>query len=122
MPYEVPLGYKYEPQIVSFIFHLELRKGVNFRVFAIYQIRLGWKTCKYSYETDEFRQPKANLNPRKIRLKVAFGPLYPTAKKKKKKTWVGIDFYIGNRLRETEPSQFFRKHRITGKHNNKDQI
>ena len=23
------------------------------RVFAIYQIRLGWKTCEYYYETDE---------------------------------------------------------------------
>ena len=35
------------------------------RVFAIYQIRLGWKTCKCYYETDELTnarpiQPKKN--------------------------------------------------------------
>ena len=30
------------------------------RVFAICQILLGWKTCKYYYETDEPPQPKAN--------------------------------------------------------------
>ena len=28
------------------------------RVFAIYQIVLGWKTCKYYYETDELPNPR----------------------------------------------------------------
>ena len=43
------------------------------RVFAIYLIMLGWKTCKYYYETDELPNPNGQPNPRKIRLKVAFG-------------------------------------------------
>ena len=47
------------------------------RVFAIYQILLGWKTCTYYYETDELPNPRPA--PPKIinRLKVAFGPLFP---------------------------------------------
>ena len=27
-------------------------------VFAIYQIMLGWKTCKYNHETDELPNPR----------------------------------------------------------------
>ena len=53
-------------------------------VFAIiYQIMLGWKTCKYYHETHELP------NPRKIGPKVAFGPLFPAANKF---SWVGTDF------------------------------
>ena len=55
------------------------------RVFAIYQIVLGWGTCKYYYETDEL--PKANPTPQKIRLKVTSGALFPTANQF---SWVGI--------------------------------
>ena len=29
----------------------------DYKVFAIYQILLGWKTCKYYYETDELPNP-----------------------------------------------------------------
>ena len=44
---------------------------------------------------------QGQLNPRKIRLKVAFGPLFPTATI----FFVGWDwFYIGNRLQETKPN------------------
>ena len=32
--------------------------GVVNRVFAIYQIMLGWKTWKYYYETDELPNPR----------------------------------------------------------------
>ena len=48
-------------------------------------------------------------NPRKNRLKVAFGPLFPTANTL---SWVGIDFYVGNRLQEIQPNQILRKHPV----------
>ena len=41
-------------------------------------------------------------NPRKNWLKVAIGPLFPTANNF---SWVGICFYVGNRLRDTQPNQ-----------------
>ena len=64
--------------------------AVVVRVFAIYQIMLGWKTYKYYYKTDELPNPRPT-QPKKIRLKVAFGPplfshskiIFP---------WVGIGF------------------------------
>ena len=47
-------------------------------------------------------------SPRKKWLKGAFGPLFPTASKF---SWVDW-FYTGDRLQETQPKQFFRKHPI----------
>ena len=76
-------------------------------MFAISQILLGWESYKYYYETDELPNPRPT-QLKKIRLKVAFGPLFPTANNF---SWVGIDFiYLGNRLRETQPNQILRKH------------
>ena len=74
--------------------------------FAMYQIVLGVKTCNCCCETDELPPTKGQPNPRKNRLKeVAFGPLFPT----EKYFFVGWDwFYIGNRIQETQPNQFFR--------------
>ena len=57
----------------------------NSRVFAIYQIMLGWETYKYYYETDELPNPRPT-QPKKKRLKVAFGPLFPTVNK----FWLGL--------------------------------
>ena len=73
------------------------------RVFAIYQILLGWKTCKYYYETDELPNPRPTQPKKKSGWKWRLGHFFPTAK------WffVGWDwFYIGNRLQEnlTQPS------------------
>ena len=48
-------------------------------MFAIVQILLGWKTCKYYYETDELPNPKANPTQEKVlrsRLNVAFGATF----------------------------------------------
>ena len=50
-------------------------------------------------------------DPTKDRLQVAFGSLFPTANSF---SWVGIAF-IGNRLQETQPNQFFRKHPSNGR-------
>ena len=41
-------------------------------------------------------------SPRKSRLKVAFGPLFPTTNIF---SWVGIDIYVGNTLQETQPNK-----------------
>ena len=72
--------------------------GVVNRVFAIYQIMLGWKTWKYYYETDELPNPKGQPNPRKNRLKVTFGPLFPHSKH----FFGGWDWFsIGNRPQES---------------------
>ena len=48
-------------------------------------------------------------NPRKNRLKVAFGPLFPAANIF---LWVGIDFIpgTGSRLQETQPNQILHKY------------
>ena len=48
--------------------------GTILRVFAIYQILLGWKTYGYYYEADELPNPRLT-QPKKNRLKVALGPL-----------------------------------------------
>ena len=37
------------------------------RVFAIYLIMLGWKTCKYYYETDELPNPRPT-QPKKYKV------------------------------------------------------
>ena len=50
---------------------------------------------------------QGQLNPRKIRLKVAFWVTFSHSKY----FFVGWDwFYIGNRLQETQPNQILRKH------------
>ena len=64
------------------------------RVFAIYQILLGWKILRSMYFEVNIMKPtnsptQGQPNPRKISLKVAFGPLRPTANIF---TWVGIGF------------------------------
>ena len=48
------------------------------RVFAIYQILLGWKTYRCYYETDD-SPTQGQPNLRKSRLNLAFGSLLPTA-------------------------------------------
>ena len=59
------------------------------RMFAIYQILLGWKTYPSKYfETDELPNPRPT-QPKKIRLKVAFGLLFPT---EMNLSWVRIGF------------------------------
>ena len=64
--------------------------SIVIRVFAICQILMGWKTCKYYYETDELPNPKANPTQGKIRLKVwRWGHFFPKANIF---SWVGIDF------------------------------
>ena len=70
---------------------------------------LGWKTCKCCHETDELPNPKAQPNPRRIRLNVVFEPLFPT---EDNFSWVGIGFYTGNRLQESNLNQILRKHPI----------
>ena len=65
------------------------RTRYDSRVLAIY--RCCWIGVNICYETDEFSpatQGQPNLKKKKG-LKVAFGPLFPTASSF---TWVGIDF------------------------------
>ena len=58
--------------------------------YLVYQTILRWKKCKYYYETDELPNPRPTQpNPRKIRLKVAFGRLSLT---EIIFSWVGNDF------------------------------
>ena len=59
---------------VSFEVQVEAR---GIRVFTIYQVLLGWKTCKYYYDTDELSNLRPT-QPKKTRLKAASGPLFPT--------------------------------------------
>ena len=40
--------------------------SIVIRVFAICQILMGWKTCKYYYETDELPNPKATQPKEKL--------------------------------------------------------
>ena len=61
----------------------------HIRVFAIYQIMLGWKTYEYFYETDELPNPKP-IQPKKKLVKGGiFGPLFPVGNTF---SWVGVDF------------------------------
>ena len=59
------------------------------QVFAIYQILLRWKQYEYYDETVELSTTQGQPNPRNNRLKVALGPLFPTANSF---SWVGIGF------------------------------
>ena len=71
------------------------------RVSAVYQIMKGWKTYKYIMKPAN-SPTQGQPNPRKNRLKAAFGPLFSHSKQ----FFVGWDwFYIGNRLQETQPNR-----------------
>ena len=48
--------------------------------FRFTKYMLGWKTYKISLWNRRTPQPKANPTQEKKRLKVAFGPLFPTSK------------------------------------------
>ena len=50
---------------------------------------LGWETYKYYYETVELPNPRPTQPLPKKGLKMAFGPLFPTANIF---SWVGIGF------------------------------
>ena len=58
------------------------------------------------YVTDEPSNPKRPTQPKKIRLKVAFGPLFF----QQQTIFRGLGLAIGNRLLETKPNQILRKH------------
>ena len=61
-------------------------------------------------KTDELPKPKANPTQEKNRLKVAFGPLCPTANIF---SWAGIGFmWETNRLREPQPKEILREHAV----------
>ena len=78
---------------------------------AIYQIILGWKTYQLYYETDELPNPRPTKTREKIRLKAAFWATLSIGKYFFR--GVRIDFYLRNRLRETQPNQIFlRKHPV----------
>ena len=47
------------------------------RVFAIHQILLGWKTCKYYYETDELTNPGPKPTQEKLGQKWHLGHFFP---------------------------------------------
>ena len=104
-------------------------------VFAIYQLLLGWKTCKYYYETDELpnprpTQPKKNLG--KGGIWATFYPQHIIFRrlglffcKKLKNVSCEYDwdcFCIGNRPQETRPNQILRKPPITRVHSNQDLV
>ena len=63
---------------------------------------LGWKAHKHYYETDELPNPRPT-QPNKIRLKVAFGPLFPTAYIF---WWVWIDFIWETDYKKVNPTKF----------------
>ena len=66
------------------------------RVFAIYQIVLGWKTYEYYCETDELPNPRPTQPKKKIAYKCHFSH--------SKCFFVGFGdwfIYTGNRLNET---------------------
>ena len=65
------------------------------RLFTMYHILLGWKTCEYYYVTDKLPNPRPTHHPRKNRLKMALGPLFPTANNF---SWVWIGFVVENGL------------------------
>ena len=69
--------------------HINNKQSINW-VFTIYLIMLGWKTCKYYYETDELSPTRGQPNPRKTRLKVAFGSIFSH----RNYFFVGWDWFI----------------------------
>ena len=74
----------------------------HYGVCDIYQILLGWETYKYYYETVELPNPRPTQpKPRKNRLKVAFGPLFPTSDNF---WWAGIGFVWETDYKKPNPS------------------
>ena len=49
------------------------------RVFAIYQILVGWKTIEYHYETDELPNPRPT-QPKKNKVKSGIGATFSHSK------------------------------------------
>ena len=72
-------------------------------VFAIYEILLSWKTCKYYHETDEPSNPGPG-QPKKEQVEVAFGPLFPTANNF---SWVRIGFILETDYKKLNRTNFF---------------
>ena len=80
------------------------------RVFAIYQILLGWKQYMNIIMKPSNFPTQGQPNPRKIMLKVVLGPLFPTANiffvccsKYFFVCWNW--FYTGNRLQKPNPTK-----------------
>ena len=76
------------------------------RVFAIYQIPLGWKTCKYYYETDELPNPRPTQPKKKW---VTSGVWATFSHRRMFFGGLGLILY-GNKLQETQPNQTLCKH------------
>ena len=88
---------------------LNLRPG-GIECFRFYNILLGYKNMYLVIIMKSTNPPtQGQPNPRKIRLQVAFGPLFPPANKF---SWVSIVFFRGNIFKETQPGQILRKHPI----------
>ena len=66
---------------------------------------LGWKTHNNIMKPTN-SPTQGQPNPRKIRLKVALGPLFPTANYI---SWVGIDFIQETGYKKPNPINFSRK-------------
>ena len=73
-------------------------------MFAIDQVLLGWKT----YTGRNYDETGELPNPRKNRLKVVFGPLFPTANIFS--WWVGIDFIWETDHKKRNPTKFSGTH------------
>ena len=86
----------------------KLELSLDLRLFAIYLIMLGWKTCKFYYETEELANPRPT-QPKKTQVESGIWVTFSHSEY----FFVGWDwFYIGNRLREIQPNQIIRQHRI----------
>ena len=82
------------------------RKSVQYayRVVGIWYLQFCWVGNHINITMKPTNSPtQGQPNPRKIRLNMAFGPLFPTANDF---WWLGLITYIGNRL-ETQPNKNF---------------
>ena len=70
----------------------------NSRAIAIYQIMLGWKTCKYYHETYDLPNPRPTQSDKNYVKNV--GHIFP--QQIVFLVGVGIWCYIGNRPQETQ--------------------
>ena len=67
---------------------------------------LGWEACKYYHETDKLPNPRPT-QPKKNQVESGIWATFSRSKY----FFVGWDwFYIGNRLKETQPNQILSKH------------
>ena len=89
-------GFMLEPACTA---EVSYSTAMNIGCLRCTKFLFGLETCKYYHETGELP------NPRKIRLKVAFGPLFPHNK------YFFVDwFYVGNRFARNPTNQILRKH------------